>query len=730
MNDNDAFAPLAGGKDDPPRRSRTEWHSITPVPEGAPRAPASHSRFGKPAGTWPYHDEARRLLGYVRRFNTADGKQFLPLTFGRATEGAKPEWKYKSWSGKRPLYGLDRLAERLQAPVLVTEGEKAADAAAQLLLDMVVVTSPHGSKSASKADWGPLRGRAVTIWPDSDAAGLQYAEDVAKLARAAGAEPITIISPPLGVATGWDADDALVGGWTSAQAQRLVSEARPAPNGGATPEPGRANRRRPTQRDVVIELTDCCEFWHDANGDPYATFPVKSHHENWPLKSRQFRRWLSRRHYQETGRALGGQSLEDASRIFEGHAVNDGPEYKPYVRVGEHAGKIYLDLCDQQWRAVEINRNDWRTVATAPIKFMRPASLRPMPEPEAGGMIEELRSFLNVPEDQWMLIVGWLVATLRPKGPYPILVLNGEQGSGKSMASRMLRELVDPSAAAIRSVPRDDHNLIVSASNSHILGFDNLSNVPPWLADALCRLSTGGGYATRTLHTDRDETIFEGQRPIMLNGIPLLTDRADLADRALTVHLRAIPEGDRRPEDEICANFERARPRLLGALLSAMSAALRNLPSTRLGRSGRMADFEKLVTAAESGLGWEPGSFQKVVRANREEITESAYEADSVAVAIGKLVPRDFPDGLTCTATELLTKLNATDLVSDGVRKQRTWPTTSQGLGNRIDRISPLLKSRGFTVEKRHSGARTITIVPPAANAGVEREGEQDDVEQ
>ncbi|WFU84833.1 ATP-binding protein [Bradyrhizobium sp. CIAT3101] len=726
MNDNDAFAPLGEGQSSS-RRSRSEWHSIVPVPDDAPRPPASHSRFGKPAGTWTYRDEAGRLLGFVRRFNTADGKQFLPLTFGRVTEDAKPEWKFKSWPGKRPLYGLDRLAERLQAPVLVTEGEKAADAAAQLLLDMVVVTSPNGSKSASKADWSTLRGRAVTIWPDSDAAGLQYAEDVAKLARAAGAEPITIISPPPGVVTGWDADDALTAGWTSAQAAQLVADARLAPNGGGAGDAGDSGRRRSTQRDVVIDLTDCCEFWHDANRLAYATFPVNSHQENWPLKSREFRMWLSGRYYQATGRAIGGQSLEDAIRILEARAVHDGRQYKPFTRVGEHAGKIYLDLCDARWRSVEINRSDWRTVVAAPVKFMRPASLRPMQEPEAGGMIEELRSYLNVPEDQWMLIVGWLVATLRPKGPYPILVLNGEQGSGKSMASRMLRELVDPSAAAIRSVPKDDHNLIVSASNSHILGFDNLSNVPPWLADALCRLSTGGGYATRTLHTDRDETIFEGQRPIMLNGIPLLTDRADLADRALTVHLRAIPEGERQPEDEIWANFARARPRLLGALLSAMSAALRNLPQTKLERSGRMADFEKLVTAAESGLGWDAGSFQKVVRANREEITESAYEADSVAVAIGKVVRRDFPDGLTCTATELLTRLNASDLVSDGVRKQRSWPTTAQGLGNRIDRISPLLKSRGFKVERRHSGSRTITIVPPPEPAT--NEEEESDVE-
>jgi putative DNA primase/helicase len=708
----DPFAPIDQGV--AATRTKDDWHPLLPVPSGAPRAPASHHRHGKPTATWCYRDASGQVLGFVRRFDTPDGKVFQPQTFGSRAPGAKPEWRWKGWTGKRPLYGLDRLAERPTAPVVVTEGEKAADAAALLLPDMVAVTSPNGSKSAAKADWSPLRGRRVTIWPDADAAGLDYANAVAKLAAAAEAESIAIISPPAGCSIGWDAADAKDGGWDSARATQLVTDARLPPNGGVPNEASESSRRkRPPQRDVVIDLTDRCEFWHDANRMAYATFPINSHFENWAVRSREFRMWLSGQYYEATGRALGSQALEDAIRILEARAVYDGKQYEPFIRVGSTAGKIYVDLCDSRWQAVEVTRNDWRLVGSAPVKFMRPASLRSMPEPEAGGMIEELLRFINVSEDQYMLIVGWLVSTLRPKGPFPILVANGEQGSGKSMACRMLRALVDPSAAAIRSVPKDDHNLIVSASNSHVLGFDNLSEVPAWLADAFCRLSTGGGYATRMLHTDRDEMIFEGQRPIMLNGIPLLTNRADLADRAITIHLRAIPETDRKPEDEIWVDFEAARPRMFGALLSAISASLRNIGTTKLQQSGRMADFEKLVTAAESGLGWEPGRFQQAVRDNRHEISESAFEADSVAVAIAKLVRTDFPDGMVKTATELLALLNATDLVSENIRKQRYWPATPQGLGNRIDRIAPLLKAQGFTIERKHSGVRNIIIVPP-----------------
>jgi hypothetical protein len=192
---------------------------------------------------------------------------------------------------------------------------------------------------------------------------------------------------------------------------------------------------------------------------------------------------------------------------------------------------------------------------------------------------------------------------LRPREPYPILVVNGEQGSGKSVFCRMLRSLVDPRAAPIGTVPKNDRDLIVSAVNSWVLAFDNLSAIPEWLSDALCRLATGGGFATPMLHTDHDEMIFEGQRPVLFNGIPLLTDRADLADRAVTINLRAIPDHERQPEDVLWEAFERTRPRILGALLDAVSAAQWHISQVKLDRPPRMADFVKWVTAAKARTG-------------------------------------------------------------------------------------------------------------------------------
>jgi putative DNA primase/helicase len=600
--------------------------------------------------------------------------------------------------------------------VVVCEGEKAADAATRLLPGFVAVCSPNGSKSAAKVTAARAfghhlagrrrrriglreRGRQIRFKSGRDIGGDCFA------AR---------------VTVGWDAADALAESWSEDRARALVEAAAPfeealkrtATNSADTAGGGGNGRRRTPQRDTLIGLTDGCELWHDADRIAYATFGVNSHQEHWPVRSREFRMWLSGRFYEETGMAIGGQALEDGIRILEARAVNEGLKYQPFIRVGRHGKQLYLDLGDVHWRAVEITASGWSVVENAPVKFLRSNSMRPLPEPELGGRIEELRGFLNVRSDaDFMLAVAWLVAAFRDRGPYCVLAINGEQGAGKSVFSRMIRALVDPSAAPIRAVPKDDRDLVVSAGNSWALVFDNLSSVPAWFADALCRLATGSGFATRMLHTDRNETIFDAARPIVLNGIPSLTDRADLADRAITIHLATISEEARGSEDDVIAAFEAKRPLILGALLDAVSGALRNLDKVKLDRMPRMADMAKWITAAEPALGWEPRQFLTVYRENRREVSENSFEADAVAVGIRDFIVAEQPDGWTGTATELLSALNVR--VNEGARRSKLWPLSAQGLGNRIDRIAPLLRNKGFVVERRHSGQRHIIIKPP-----------------
>jgi putative DNA primase/helicase len=710
---NDPFAPIAPAAGKASGAHDGDWEIILPVPAGTMAAPRRHPKLGKPTAVWTYTDPAGQMLGYVCRFDGHEGKEFRPLTLWRSKSG-QSTWRWISWPPKRPLYGLAGLTERPFAPVVVTEGEKACDAAARLLRPFAAITSPNGSKSADKADWSPLRGRAVTVWPDADAAGLAFARAVAKCAAEAGAASVAILSPPQGVAVGWDAADALAAGWDQKRATELVSAAAPVEKGSAP------RYRRKRQRDDVIGAvinTEGVELWRDPSGATYATMPVGNHLENWSLRSFGFERWVSGLYYRKAGVALPTQALDDIRRTLDIKAYEEGTQYDPFVRVGSCNGKIYLDLCDDAWRAVEITAKGWRVIERPAVKFLRSVSARALSEPVAGDVIERLRGFVNVEsDDDFKLIVSWLVAALRPGSPFPILIINGTQGTGKSVLCRLLRSLIDPDVAPICAVPKDERDLVLAAANTWISAFDNLSDVTGYLPDALCRVASGGGFRTRALHTNRDEAVFSVQRPILLNGIPTLTEQADVARRAMVINLASIRPERRQAESDLWIEFEDLRGRILGCLLDGVSCALSAIGSIQVDRPGSMADFEKWSIAAAPAFGWSAQEVQAAYRRNQAVVADDTFEADAVAVAIKDLIMPKYPDGWEGAPAALQIELD--EVTPERIRKSRSWPKTPSQLGNRIKRAKPLLEHKGFTVSRRHSGTRTIVIVPPPPQSG------------
>ena len=340
--------------------------------------------------------------------------------------------------------------------------------------------------------------------------------------------------------------------------------------------------RAPKQADILINLTADIDLFHDTNVTGYADLEISGHRETWPLRSKGFKRWLARRYFEETGGAPNSEALHSALNVIEAQAHFDGPQREVFIRVAGHDDKLFLDLADDDWRAVEIDEEGWRLAPRPPVRFRRAAGMQPLPLPAAGGSIEQLRPFLNVGPDDFVLAVAWALAVLRNCGPYPVIALSGEQGSAKSTFSAILRALLDPNSAPLRALPREDRDLFIAASNGHVLAFDNISRLPAWISDTLCRLATGGGFAVRQLYTDQDEVLFEATRPVILNGIEEVVSRADLADRAIFLTLEPIPEESRRPEAGLWTEFDKVRPQILGVLLDAISSGLRKLPETRL----------------------------------------------------------------------------------------------------------------------------------------------------
>ena len=403
---------------------------------------------------------------------------------------------------------------------------------------------------------------------------------------------------------------------------------------------------------MLIDPSVRVDLFHTPTGTAFADLVIDGHRETWPVRSARFRAWLRRQYYEATGMAASADCVNSTLNLLEARAQFDGPERAVHVRVAEHDGHIFLDLADEHWRAVEIRPDGWCVVGCPPVRFRRPAGLLPLPLPQRGGSLEQLASLLNLSsQNDFVLVVTWLLAALRPSGPYPLLAISGEQGSAKTVLSKMLRALVDPNAAPVRALPREERELFIAANNGHVLAFDNVSRLRSWLSDALCRLASGGSFAVRQLYTDQDEVLFDAARPIILNGIEEVITRPDLADRSIFLTLPPLADARRRSERELWRQFELARPRILGALLDLVVHGLRTLPGIGLDRLPRMADFALWAAACETAL-WPPGTFGRAYEANRRAAIEGIIDADPVAACVREIMAER--SSWTGTAADLL----------------------------------------------------------------------------
>jgi hypothetical protein len=463
----------------------------------------------------------------------------------------------------------------------------------------------------------------------------------------------------------------------------------------------------PSTRIVRLVMEAGARLFHTPNHEAFATICVKQHWETWRIRDANFKRWIGALYYNKERTTLSDIHIGAALNVLEGQAVYEGRKKTAHVRVAEHEGRIYIDLANQDWETVEITSSGWNVLSEFPlVKFRRTAGMLPLPTPVRGGTVADLRPFVNVVrEEHFLLILGWLVAALRPTGPYPLLVLEGNHGSSKSTASRLLRSFIDPNTTPLRSTPKNERDLMIGAENGWCQVFDNISEVPPWLSDCLCRLSTGGGFSTRRNYTDDDERLFNAMRPVMLNGISVGLERADSLDRALVIPLDKIKDENRLTEMQYLARLETMRPQILGALFDAVSCALRRFPEITIAKPPRMADFAYWVVAAEPALGCADGAFLRAYETNRLDANELALDSSLLAPLVKAIAENGDWSG---TASALLHKMQD----EHGFDSRQGYPKTPAVLSAQLRRLMPNLESVGISIRfEKTAGVNSQKII-------------------
>jgi hypothetical protein len=714
------FAPLG----DKPIRTpspKDECMPILPVPNDAPALTKVTMQRFRPTGTsftagWPYRDAEGRLLGYIVRYDhPANGakpnKEFRPFTYCEGPEGRR-EWRSKGFPDPRPLYGLDRLAARPAAPVIVVEGEKTADSAGRRFPGHVAVSPPNGSKAARKADWSPLAGRRVTIWPDADKSGAAFAEDVAEMLQEAGAASVRVVKLVEGLPEGWDLADELPEGLDEADLLAMMVEAEEAKQPDAGPggegAGGTAERDEKAPKvSAATVLVKIAEELYDlgisGEGEPFGVLRSGAKVVQMLRGGKMsLRSKLSRLYFQRTGRAAPQQALADALLVLEGITQEAEPQAL-HIRVARCGEAHWLDIGDGTGRAIVVTSHGWSVEDQVPVLFKRTELTAALPEPVRGGSLEELWDWLNVPDEDKPLVAAWLVAALYFDIPHPILSLAGEQGSGKSSFSGVLTRLIDPSPVPLRKPPRDVEAWVTAAAGSWVVGLDNLSVVPDWLSDALCRAVTGDGDVRRKLYTDGGLHVFAFRRCVILNGIDLGAVRGDLADRLLSIDLKVIPEDNRLNETDLWPKWNAAHPRLLGALLDLAAGIQRALPSVRLERKPRMADFACILGAMDYVLGTK--GLDRYL-AKQGLMAADTLTADAFITAVAGL-GKDF-EGTAAVLLELVVKPE---------KPPRDWPANPRLATVHLKRQAPVMRKAGWHIEsdegRNKDGVVVWTIRPP-----------------
>lgn len=477
------------------------------------------------------------------------------------------------------------------------------------------------------------------------------------------------------------------------------------------PRTRKTTTANPSAIQTLLKLVSCAQLHRGPDGRPFARVPVDDRFEFYELNSAAFRNWLLDTYLFKYEQAPSRYVLDRVVSVLEARAQFEGSLPSVHVRVaadGDGGRQVsYVDLGDIPGRAVEIRPGSWSVVERPAVQFRRAPGMLPLPVPESGGTINLLRPYVNLGELDFRLLVAWLTTAIRPGGPYPPLVLYGEQGSAKTTLAKIVRLLVDPHSTPLLSEPKCTRDLMITAVHSWLLAFDNVGTLPEWLSDCFCRLAVGGGYSTRTLYTDGQVTYFQAQRPLVLNGIDDFVRRGDLIDRSVFLHLAPVHPSDRRTESELWSSFRYDYPRILGAVLDVTAAAMQILPSVELDEAPRMADFAHWGEAVGRALGWPEQSFRSAYARNRRVATDSSVDDSAVAEVLFDSVP----SSLKWSGSIALLHRQLTAIAGKQVAGSRRWPKNIMQFSSELRRLTPQLRERGLAIAfSRSREQRVITL--------------------
>jgi hypothetical protein len=374
-------------------------------------------------------------------------------------------------------------------------------------------------------------------------------------------------------------------------------------------------------------------------------------------------------------------------------------------RVRRTPDGIYYDLGRPDWGSFHLSRRGTMSYnSPSPVYFRRTSGMDALPEP-APFPLDQLLPTLQAlaplhNEDQELLRLGFLLASLWPEGPYPILNLYGPPESGKGYHSRFIRMLVDPVKAPLQGIPHHEQELLLEASRERLLVLDNVSKLPAWGSNTLCRISTGTAYRKKKLYTDVQVLTLNVCNPILVNSVDQVLTAPDLVSRSMFIDLPPMPDVGRRDENEMLLEVAKAAPGILWALFKIVCESEHRPPVVK--SQSRITPTFRLMTTAERLLGLDGGTFERAYNRNRSIGHDIVLSEYAYLSALRDMVNEG--EGVWVgSAKDLMGRI--TTKVKASLRGDN-WPTSATELTKQLRGMAPSLTDIGLTVSFNSANMR------------------------
>lgn len=461
------------------------------------------------------------------------------------------------------------------------------------------------------------------------------------------------------------------------------------------------------------------------NNEAFVTINIKGHQEHKQIDSEFVKNRILITCFNNGLGAPSKDIIAQISNTLKAMCLSQEIKKEVNLRYAYKNNKLYVDLCRSDWKILEISKEEIKIIDSEDIIFERFNHMKEI-KPILNANIEDINLYaknFELSQEDILMSKIELITSFLPHIPRTIDQTSASMGSGKSVFTKQMRSICDPSQLEVLIFPENEQELLLQARQNAFIPYDNMRFINHRMSDLMCSIATGVSFSKRKLYTDSESIIEKLMRKIVLNGINRTGNNSDFGDRSVELKLKRIKPSKRKSESELRKDFEIDKPKIQGACFKIIQEAIKIIDTIKINELPRMADYCIWGEAISRVLGNEKGYFVKIYFEKINNLSDEILETNDIAKAL--LIFANQKQNWEGTTTDLFREINkiATNVLFIDIRLDKTWIKNSVVLGKKINEFEPLLETKGVLISrKKTNGMRLIKIVSSNNNSELKKD--------